>query len=50
MDRMFAVKGAEFFDFQATRRPALIFCGRIVFIFALSALKLDNVSGHKSPY
>jgi hypothetical protein len=46
VNRVTAIKGAVLFDLQATRGPPLVFGGRIVFVFAFGALKLNDVPGH----
>jgi hypothetical protein len=43
---MTAIKRAVLFDLQATRGAPLIFSGGVILVLALSALKLNNISGH----
>jgi hypothetical protein len=46
VNRVPTIKGAILFDLQTTWGPPFILGGRIIFIFALGALKLNDVSGH----
>jgi hypothetical protein len=43
------IEGAIFFNLQATGNTPFVLGGGIVLVLALRTLKLDDISGHKSP-
>ena len=44
MNRAFIIARAEFFIFYASRLLALIFCDRIIALFAFGALQRNDIS------
>jgi hypothetical protein len=48
MRRVLAAAAAEFFELQPFRRRLTVFGGRIIPLFAITALQRNNLSGHKT--
>jgi hypothetical protein len=46
--RVLAATAAEFLEFQALRRRLPVLGGRIIALFAITALQRNNFSGHRS--